>query len=217
MTAPAPSAGQAAVLFSGGKDSALAALLLEPHYDVTLVTCGFGLTDLTEHAAESAAALGLPHETRRLPDSVLESAVDQLLADGYPNEAVQSVHEAAVELLAEEATESGWDLVADGTRRDDRTPTVPRPFARSVEDRHGVSHVAPLAGYGRGAVDRLVETYLTVETGPSEELPKGDYETALRAALRVRAGGDVVAEVFPPHEQSRVVGRRGAVPRSRRG
>ena len=217
MTAPPPAAGRAAVLFSGGKDSALAALLLEPHYDVTLVTCGFGLTDLTEHAAESAAAFGLPHETRRLPESVLESAVDRLLADGYPNEAVQSVHEAAVERLAEEASEAGWDVVADGTRRDDRTPTVPRPFAQSVEDRHGVSHVAPLAGYGRGAVDRLVETRLTVETGPSEELPKGDYETALRVALRERAGEVAVTEVFPDHEQSRVVGRRGAVSRSRRG
>ena len=208
--APAP-AGRAAVLFSGGKDSALAALLLEPHYDVTLVTCGFGLTSLVEDAAESAAALSLPHERRRLPDTVLESAVDRLLDDGYPNEAVQSVHEAAVELLAEESSDpegAAWDVVADGTRRDDRTPTVSRPFAQSVEDRHGVSHVAPLAGFGRRAVDRLVETRLAVETGPSEELPKGDYETALRSALRERAGEDAVAEVFPAHVQSRVVGRR---------
>lgn len=204
-------AGRAAVLFSGGKDSALAALLLEPHYDVTLVTCGFGLTSLVEDAAESAAALSLPHESRRLPDSVLDSAVDRMLDDGYPNEAVQAVHEAAVELLAAEAggpEGAAWDVVADGTRRDDRTPTVSRPFAQSVEDRHGVSHVAPLAGFGRRAVDRLVETRLAIETGPSEELPKGDYETALRAALRERAGADAVGEVFPAHVQSRVVGRR---------
>lgn len=208
--APGP-AGRAAVLFSGGKDSALAALLLEPHYDVTLVTCGFGLTSLVEDAAGSAAALSLPHENRRLPDPVLESAVDRMLDDGYPNEAVQSVHEAAVELLAAEAGDpegAAWDVVADGTRRDDRTPTVSRPFAQSVEDRHGVSHVAPLAGFGRRAVDRLVETRLAVESGPSEDLPKGDYETALRAALRERAGADAVDEVFPAHVQSRVVGRR---------
>ena len=209
--APAP-AGRAAVLFSGGKDSALAALLLEPHYEVTLVTCGFGLTDLSTHAAESAAALSLPHETRTLDESVLVAAVDRLLEDGYPNAAVQSVHEAAVELLASEAGDGDaggepWDVVADGTRRDDRTPTVSRPFAQSVEDRHGVSHVAPLAGFGRRAVDGLVEARLQVETGPSEELPKGDYETALRAALRERAGADAVREVFPAHVQSRVVGR----------
>jgi hypothetical protein len=201
-------AGRAAVLFSGGKDSALAALLLEPHYDVTLVTCGFGLTALTDHAAESAAALSLPHETRRLESAVLESAVDRLLADGYPNEAVQSVHEAAVERVAGAAAGAGWDVVADGTRRDDRTPTVARPFAQSVEDRFGVAHVAPLAGFGRGAVDALVDARLEVETGPSETLAKGDYETALRAALRGRAGDGAVVEVFPAHEQSRVVGRR---------
>lgn len=201
------SAGRAAVLFSGGKDSALAALLLEPHFDVTLVTCGFGLTPMVEDAAESAAALSLPHETHRLSDTVLESAVDRLLADGYPNEAVQSVHEAAVESLAEEADAAGWDVVADGTRRDDRTPTVPRSFTQSVEDRFGVSHVAPLAGFGRWAVDALVMTRLDVETGPSETLAKGDYETALRAALAERAGESAVAEVFPAHEQSRVVGR----------
>lgn len=208
MSDAAPSAGRAAVLFSGGKDSALAALLLEPHFDVTLVTCGFGLTDLCADAAESAAALSLPHERRRLPDSVLESAVDRMLDDGYPNEAVQSVHEAAVELLAVEADDEGWDVVADGTRRDDRTPTVSRPFAQSVADRFGVSHVAPLAGYGRRAVDDLVATRLEIEVRPSEELPKGDYETGLRAALRERAGGDAVADIFPPHEQSRVVGQQ---------
>ena len=208
MPDAAPSAGRAAVLFSGGKDSALAALLLEPHFETTLVTCGFGLTDLTADAAESAAALSLPHESRQLPESVLDAAVDRLLADGYPNEAVQSVHEAAVESLAAEASDEGWDVVADGTRRDDRTPTVERAFAQSVEDRFGVSHVAPLAGFGRRAVDALVETRLEIEVGPSEELPKGDYETALRAALRERAGEDAVADIFPPHEQSRVVGRR---------
>ncbi|MFC7227897.1 alpha hydrolase [Salinirubellus salinus] len=209
MTDRAAPAGRAAVLFSGGKDSALAALLLEPHYDVTLVTCGFGLTDLTENAAASAAALSLPHETRRLESAVLESAVDRLCADGYPNAAVQSVHEAAVERLAGDAAAAGWDVVADGTRRDDRTPTVARPFAQSVEDRFGVAHVAPLAGFGRGAVDALVDARLEVETGPSETLAKGDYETALRAALRDRTGDEAVGEVFPAHEQSRVVGRRG--------
>jgi predicted subunit of tRNA(5-methylaminomethyl-2-thiouridylate) methyltransferase len=29
------------VLFSGGKDSSLSAILLEPFFDVTLVTCNF--------------------------------------------------------------------------------------------------------------------------------------------------------------------------------
>ncbi len=192
------------MLFSGGKDSALAAVLLEPFYEVTLVTCGFGVTDAPVHAREAAHAVGFDHETVDLSREVAESAVDRLLSDGYPNEAIQSVHEAAVERVA-----SGtWDAVADGTRRDDRTPAVSASFAQSVEDRHGVDHLAPLAGLGRRAVDALVERHLRVESGPSDEVAKGDYETALRALLRERAGEGAVAAVFPEHVQSRVVGRR---------
>ena len=193
-----------AVLFSGGKDSALAAVLLERFYEVTLVTCGFGATDAPAHAREAARAIGFDHEVAELPREVAESAVDRLLADGYPNEAIQSVHEAAVERVASEE----WDAIADGTRRDDRTPSVPRSLAQSVEDRHGVDHLAPLAGFGRRAVDGLVDRHLRVETGPSEEIAKGDYETALRALLRERAGPGAVAAVFPEHTQSRVRGRR---------
>jgi predicted subunit of tRNA(5-methylaminomethyl-2-thiouridylate) methyltransferase len=192
------------VLFSGGKDSALAAVLLERFYEVTLVTCGFGATDAPAHAREAARAIGFDHEVTELPREVAESAVDRLLTDGYPNEAIQSVHEAAVERVASE----GWDAIADGTRRDDRTPSVPRSLAQSVEDRHGVDHLAPLAGFGRRAVDGLVDRHLRVETGPSEEIAKGDYETALRALLRERAGPGAVAAVFPEHTQSRVRGRR---------
>jgi len=40
------------------------------------------------------------------------------------------------------------EVVADGTRRDDRVPTLDRSFAQSLEDRHGVSYVRPLLGYG---------------------------------------------------------------------
>jgi hypothetical protein len=56
-------------------------------------------------------------------------------------------------------------------------------------------------------VDALVTTRLVVETGPSDAIPKGDYETGLRALLRERKGPDAVERIFPPHTQSRVVGR----------
>ena len=194
------------MLFSGGKDSALAAVLLEPFYEVTLLTCGFGVTDAPAHAREAARAIGFEHRVVDLPRAVAGSAVDRLLADGYPNEAIQAVHEAALERVAAEA--DGWDAIADGTRRDDRTPSVSRSFARSIEDRHGVDHLAPLSGFGRRAVDALVDRQLRVEVGPSEEIATGDYETALRALLRDRAGDRAVEAVFPEHTQSRVVGRR---------
>lgn len=40
------------VLFSGGKDSSLSALLLEPFFEVELVTCNFGLLPTGEIAAK---------------------------------------------------------------------------------------------------------------------------------------------------------------------
>ena len=190
------------LLFSGGKDSALAALLLDSFYDVTLVTAHFGVTDDWRHAAEAADALGFAFEAIELDESVADSAAEQMHEDGYPRRGIQQVHEAALEAVA-----AGYDVVADGTRRDDRVPTVSRAVAQSLEDRHGVDYVAPLSGFGRSAVDRLVETHLEVRSGPSEEVPKGDYETELRTRLRQRWGAAAVTEVFPVHEQTRVVGR----------
>ena len=193
------------LLFSGGKDSALAALLLDSFYDVTLVTAHFGVTDDWQHAETAAESLGFDFEAVELDGDVADAAAEQMREDGYPRRGIQQVHEAALDAVA-----AGYDVVADGTRRDDRVPTVSRAVAQSLEDRHDVDYVAPLSGFGRGAVDRLVEMHLVVESGPSEEVPKGDYETELRARLRERWGESAVAAIFPPHEQTRVVGRTDA-------
>lgn len=193
---------RAALLYSAGKDSSLVALLLEDFYDVTLVTASFGVVD-PEPAREAADALGFPHETVELDPAVAHDAVARMYDDGYPRNGIQQVHEHAVERVAA----GDWDAVADGTRRDDRVPTVERPLAQSVEDRFGVDYLAPLAGIGRGAIDDIVAEKLAVETGPSEEIPKADYEVELRSLLRAEHGAGAVDEVFPEHTQSRVRGR----------
>jgi predicted subunit of tRNA(5-methylaminomethyl-2-thiouridylate) methyltransferase len=193
-----------ALLYSGGKDSSLAALLLEPFYDVSLVTAHFGVTDDAEHAREAAEALGFPFQAVELDRQVAESAVDRMLEDGYPRNGIQQVHDHALEVVADQDV----DAVADGTRRDDRVPTVSRAQAQSIEDRHGVDYLSPLTGFGRGAVDRLVEQTLTVESGPSEAIPRADYESELRELIRQRSRGSV-ADVFPPHDQTIVHGRTG--------
>ncbi len=190
------------LLFSGGKDSSLAALLLDGFYDVTLVTAHFGFTGDWEYAGEAAEALGFAFDHVQMDEEVADEAVERMHEDGFPRAGIQAVHEAALETVAAE-----YDVVADGTRRDDRVPTISRAVAQSLEDRHGVDYVAPLSGFGRGAVDRLVATHLIVESGPSEEIPKGDYETELRERIRQRWGTEAVATVFPEHEQTRVVGR----------
>jgi predicted subunit of tRNA(5-methylaminomethyl-2-thiouridylate) methyltransferase len=190
-----------AVLYSGGKDSTLAALLLDPFYDVTLVTGTFGVTDDWRHAERAADRLDYPFRRLELDPAVAADAVDRLLDDGYPRNGIQRVHEHALE----RAADRGPTAVADGTRRDDRTPTVDRPTARSLEDRRGVDYLAPLAGVGRRAVDRLADATLDVAAGPSASIPRADYEAELRALLAEREAG-AVGDVFPAHDQTHVRG-----------
>lgn len=193
------------LLYSGGKDSTLAALLLADFYDLTLLTAHFGVTDDYEHAETSARATGFPFERLELDRSVAKQAVEQMVADGYPRNGIQQVHLHALERAAELA----FDAIADGTRRDDRVPSVSRAQAQSLEDRHGIDYIAPLSGFGRGAVDRLVEANLDVTVGPSEEIPRADYEAELRALLADEHGEDAIADVFPDHDQTYVEDVRG--------
>jgi predicted subunit of tRNA(5-methylaminomethyl-2-thiouridylate) methyltransferase len=191
-----------ALLYSGGKDSSLAALVLDRFYDVELVTANFGITDDWEHAERAADALSFPFDTHELDRSVAEEAVETMRSDGYPRNGIQRVHEHALESIAQRDV----DAIADGSRRDDRVPSVSRAFAQSLEDRHGVDYLSPLAGFGRGAVDQLVTETLDVESGPSEEIPKADYEGELRELLAEEYGPGAVGDVFPEHEQTYVRG-----------
>jgi predicted subunit of tRNA(5-methylaminomethyl-2-thiouridylate) methyltransferase len=192
------------VLYSGGKDSTLSALLLDRFYDVTLVTAHFGITDDWECARRTAEELGYDFERVELDRSVAREAVDRIREDGYPRRGIQHVHLQALEAVAG----MEFSAVADGTRRDDRVPSVSRAQAQSLEDRHGVDYIAPLSGFGRGAVDRVVESTLDVEVGPTEEIERADYEAELRALIADTEGPEAVAELFPDHDQTRVRGRR---------
>ncbi|KAB7514569.1 alpha hydrolase [Halosegnis rubeus] len=194
----------AGVLFSGGKDSSLAALLLGEFYDVTLVHVGFGVGDAATHAEATADALGFPFAERELDAEVGDEVVAQLREDGFQRNGIQMLHERALDAVAGD----GYDAVADGTRRDDRVPSVSRAWAQSLEERHDIDYLSPLAGFGRRAVDRLAEETLEVEEAPAADLEKGDYEGELRELVREAGGDEAVEEVFPEHMQTRVTGRR---------
>ena len=122
---------------------------------------------------------------------------------GGPNTGPRALPGPAWEMAAARGTAAA----PTGPRRDDRVPPVDPPLAQSLEDRHGVAHLAPLAGIGRTAVDALVAGSLVVETGPSETVPKGDYETELRALIAAEHDRETVKTVFPDHTQSRVLDR----------
>lgn len=193
------------VLFSGGKDSSLAAILLEPFFEVELVTCSFSLLPVGEVGREAAERLGFAHRVIRLDMPVLEKAYELIMQDGFPRSAINHIHLAAIESLA---SEKDVLFIADGIRRDDRVPVPDISRIRSIEDRYGVSYMSPLKGLGRSAVNELVKQHLVIEEGRSEDVAKADYETELRELIRIRAGGQKIRELFPSHIQSHVIERR---------
>jgi len=75
-----------ALLFSGGKDSGLSALLLEPFFD----EIDFGSPSPLVHdeawkvAERAAQELGHPHRRVAFEEGVLDRALEILISTGYP-------------------------------------------------------------------------------------------------------------------------------------
>jgi predicted subunit of tRNA(5-methylaminomethyl-2-thiouridylate) methyltransferase len=196
---------KAMVLFSGGKDSGLTALLLEPFFDeIELVTFSFGCNDAWKAAAEAAVELGHPHRVVAFEEDVLNKALDILLLTGYPNDALDYVHSIAVETIAQEC-----EFVADGTRRDDRAPKMDFSAIRSLEDRLQVQYLRPLAGLGVKTIKAMASCYLDFTEELSEKYPASDFEVELRYALAERHGQSEVYRIFPAkHTHTRVIRRK---------
>ncbi|ASJ15802.1 hypothetical protein A3L04_01300 [Thermococcus chitonophagus] len=192
-------------LFSGGKDSSLAAWILSRMgYEVKLVTVTFGILDNWRFAKETAEILGFEHEVVKAPREIMERAIKMCIEDRRPGRAIQYIHERALELIA---SREEVKRISDGTRRDDRVPFLDLRKTRSLEDRFNVAYMRPLLGLGYKTIRELVNEIFIVKEDESEKLEKGDYETELRYALREK--GINPRDIFPPrHIQSRVVGLR---------
>ncbi len=199
---------KATVLFSGGKDSGLTTLLLEPFFDeIELVTFSFGRDDAWKVAAAAAAELGHPHRRMVFGDGVLERSLEILLSTGYPNDALNYVHPIAVETLAKSC-----EFVADGTRRDDRAPIMSYSAIRSLEDRLHMHYLRPLAGLGGKTIKAMASRYLDFEEELSEKYPASDFEVGLRYALAESHGQKEVDRIFPTkHTHTRVIRRKRIV------
>ena len=194
---------KAGVLYSGGKDSSLAAIMLGTYYEVELNTFVFDPLRQIPTLEAAAEALGYPLKKRVFAEGMLDEMADLVIAKGYPNDAINAVHQAATESLAAE-----YDVVGDGTRFDDRVPMLPRETVQRLMGRTGCSYVRPLLGYPRHEVDRLADQLLVVQYGETGTIQNGDYESEIRDAIRAR--GLDPAPLFPAHhEQSLVVGRKG--------
>ena len=196
---------KAAILFSGGKDSALTSLLLEPFFDqIELITFSFGQYDTWEVAALAAKQLGYTHHKIVFEETVLDRALEILISTGYPNDALNYVHAVAVETLAQDCK-----FVADGTRRDDRAPIMSHNAICSLEDRLKMHYLRPLAGLGGRTIKAMASRYIDFQEESSENYPASDFEVGLRHALIDRHGLKEVERIFPKnHMHTRVIRRK---------
>jgi predicted subunit of tRNA(5-methylaminomethyl-2-thiouridylate) methyltransferase len=196
---------KAGVLYSGGKDSSLAAIMLGTYYEVELNVFVFDPSRRIPSVEAAAQVLGFPLKKRVFREGLLKEMADLVNACGYPNDAINTVHQIAVETLSTE-----YQVVGDGTRFNDRVPMLSRAEVQSLGNRTGCSYVRPLLGYVKPEVDRLADQFFEVTYGESGTISNGDYETEIREALSDR-GIDPVS-LFPVHhEQSLVIGRKSNV------
>jgi hypothetical protein len=193
---------KAGVLYSGGKDSSLAAIMLGTYYEVELNTFVFDPARLIPTVEEAAEALGFPLKKRVFRQGLVNEMADLVISRGYPNDAINLVHQTAVRALCSE-----YRVVGDGTRFEDRVPVLTRSEVQSLGNRTGSSYVRPLFGYVRNEVNRLVDRFLVVQYGETGTIRNGDYESEIRDAIRAR--GIDPTPLFPAHhDQSLVVGRK---------
>ena len=188
-----------AVLYSGGKDSSLMAVILDRlGYEVELITINFGVFDSTKPARESAESLGFKHEVLKLDKEILVEAVNMIIRDQFPNNGINHIHHTVIEKLADE-----YDLIADGTRREDRIPKLKQNEIQSLEDRKGVQYVN-LTGIGYKTINDTSDRLFKLQKAESDIHNSSDYEMEIRVLLEQK--GQNINEIFPQHIQSRVIG-----------
>lgn len=192
---------KAGVLYSGGKDSSLMAVILKRMgLEVELVTANFGVYDSWIPASKSASALGFKHRVLNIDKNVLKSAIEKIMEDGFPNNGIDYIHHQVLEKLAEE-----YSLVADGTRRDDRIPRLKENQIRSFEDRKQVEYVN-LQGFGYKTIERLSSELFEIIKEESNRKNNSDYEVEVRCLIDKIYGEGKSKSIFPKHFQTRVTG-----------
>ena len=190
---------KAAVLYSGGKDSSFVAVMLKRlGLDVELYTANFGVYDSYVPASKSADALGFRHNVIKMDKSILEETCEKIMADGFPNDGIKYIHSETVEALAE-----NHDIIADGTRRDDRTPKLNINQIRSLEDRKQVQYIN-LDSFGHKSVKLITENLFEISHEKSNRDNSSDFEVEIRTLIDEMGGNSL--DIFPEHYQTRVIG-----------
>ncbi len=190
---------KAAVLYSGGKDSSFVAVMLKRlGLDVELYTANFGVYDSYIPAGKSAKSLGFKHNVLEMDKDILKRTCEQIMEDGFPNDGIKYIHAQTVEKLAED-----HDIIADGTRRDDRTPKLSINQIKSLEDRKGVQYIN-LDSFGHKSVRLITENLFEISKEKSNRDNSSDFEVEIRTMIDEMGGNSL--DIFPEHYQTRVIG-----------
>lgn len=190
---------KACVLYSGGKDSSLMGVILKRlGFDVELTTANFGVYDSYIPASKSAESLGFNHKVLKLDFKLLDKTCDMIMKDGFPNDGIKFLHESVIEEVA-----GSYDIIADGTRRDDRTPKLNRNQIRSLEDRKNVQYMN-LDSFGHKSVKMITSNLFEVTHEKSNKDNSSDYEVEIRTLIDEKGGNSL--DIFPEHYQTRVIG-----------
>ena len=192
---------KASILFSGGKDCCLAAIMLSKFFEVELIICTFETLSNWKKAEEVAKKLEFPFRVLKLDRKILEEAAEQIVKDGFPANGIKHIHQHALEILAGQA-----ELIADGVRRDDRVPVLSLSEIRRLEDKFNIHYIQPLMGYSRKTINILVDKFFEVKEYKSTDFIGAEYEFELREYIKRKYGAEKIKEIFPQdHTQSIVV------------
>ena len=121
-----------------------------------------------------------------------------IMNDGFPNDGIKFIHENVVENVAEE-----YDIIADGTRRDDRTPKLNINQIKSLEDRKNVQYIN-LDSFGHKSVKLITSNLFEISHEKSNKDNSSDYEVEIRTLIDEKGGNSL--DIFPEHYQTRVIG-----------
>ena len=190
---------KAGVLYSGGKDSSFMAVMLKRlGLDVELCTANFGVYDSYIPAGKSAEALGFKHNVLKMDFDILDKTCDMIMNDGFPNDGIKFIHAQTVEKIADD-----YDIIADGTRRDDRTPKLNINQIRSLEDRKNVQYIN-LDSFGHKSVRLITSNLFEISHEKSNKDNSSDFEVEIRTLIDEKGGNSL--DIFPEHYQTRVIG-----------
>jgi len=192
-----------AVLFSGGKDSSLTNIFLKKILPCNIVnyTITFGINSNWRYAKETAKALEFDFKLMELDSEILEKTIDWIEKDGFANDGITFLHKCVIEEFLDEVK---VDIIADGTRRDDRSPRLELSDMRKIEDKYNVSYVAPLMGISYRILKPICNSLFIIEEDPTDSIKKSDYESEIKDLMKRR--GLNPYDVFQKHSQSRVIG-----------